>query len=194
MRTILRGSLVCFAFGASTAFAGGYAGAGVAVTPGSAHPALAVGYRTPGKAWRGELGAHFLDRERGKATASGALGPTISAERFDLKTRFYYGDFSYALRRRDKAEPSGLELGLGAGVVRVAKQTRVELKNGREFYSNDAVWRAFPLFRIGYSREVVSGVDLGVDGRYLMTGIEHGGKGVGGWSFAFIARFSPATD
>ena len=172
-------------------FAGPYAGVGAAVTPGSGHPSLAVGYRTPGRMWRAEAGGHFLDRERGNSTATGALGPTISAERFDLKTRFFYSDVSYALRRRDRAEASGLEFGLGAGLMRVAKQTRVELKNGGEFYHNDVAWRLYPLFRIGYARELRPGLELGVDGRYLMTGTEHGGKGVGGWSFGFTARLYP---
>jgi hypothetical protein len=169
--------------------AGPYVGAGAAATVGSGHPSVSVGYRTPGKLWRGELGIYFLDRDRGKTTATGALGPTISAERFDLKTRLHYAEFSHALRRRESGEPSGLELGLGLGLVRVAKQTRVELRSGGEIYSNDVVWKTIPLFRIAYVRPVHERVDLGFDMRYLMTSDEHGGKGVGGWNFALSARW-----
>ena len=177
---------------AGPAAAGPYAGTGLGFTESSASPALSLGYRSPGKAWRGELGGELLDRERGRSSPSGTLGPSIAAERFNLRTRFFYADLSHALPKAHSESwtPSGFELGLGAALIRAAKMTRVEQKGGLpELYSYDVVWRLFPELRVAFVRTVHPQLELGLEGRYILTGDAHGGKGTGGWRFQLGLRW-----
>ena len=181
--------LAAFTVGASAEPAP-YAGLGAAATFGSGHPTWMTGVR--GKHWRAELGGHILDRERGKTAATGTLGTTITAERYDLRTRFFYTDLSWRLLRKDTAKPSGLEFGFGTALLRVVKDTRIEFNTGAgEYYSHDVVWKVTPLLRVAYVRPTEGPVEFGFDGRLVMSGNSHGGKNIGGWSFALSARFYP---
>jgi len=186
----VRNSFFVLLLTASAAGASPYAGAGAVATFGSGHPAWMLGIRRT--YWRAELGGHFLDRERGKSAATGSLGPTITAERFDLRTRFFYSDLSWRLSRRDTGKPSGLEMGFGPALMRIVKDTRIERNGGLpELFSHDVVWRVLPVFRIAYIKPTEGRIEFGVDGRVILSGNSHGGKSIGGWSFSLSARFHP---
>ncbi len=175
---------------ASTAGASPYAGVGAAGTFNSGHPSLMAGYRTDW--WRGEIGTNLFDRRQGKSAASGTLGTTITAERFDLRTRLFYSDLSLRLHRKDTHQPSGLEIGIGMALMRVAKDIRIERNSGLgELYSHDVVWRGLPMLRLAFVKPAKGKIELGLDARYVMSGDAHGGKDVGGWWFFLTARFHP---